>query len=154
MQAVILSRIEYCNSLLFGVASIHLAKLQRLKNTAARLVCFNPKHEHITPTLIRLHWLPVKFRINLKIAMLVYKCIYNKAPKYLSSLIQVRKVSRYSLRSNEGIILKKTFGDRAFSNAAPNVCNSLPISIRNQHNFEYFKKLLKSYCFTEAFNLA
>ena len=116
VQAVILSRIDYCNSLLFGVASIHLTKLQRIKNTAARLVCYNPKHEYITPTLIRLHWLPVKFRINFKIAMLVYKCIYNKAPKYLSSLIEFRKVSRYSLRSNEGILLldnsakaKKTF---------------------------------------------
>ena len=160
VQAVIMSRIDYCNSLLFGVAAIHLAKLQRLQNTAARLVCHVPKHEHITPTLIRLHWLPVKFRINFKIAMLVYKCIYNIAPKYLISLIEVRKTSRYSLRSNEGMLLldnsakaKKTFGDRAFSNAAPNVWNSLPMSIRNQHNFECFKKLLKSYYFTEAFNL-
>ena len=93
--------------------------------------------------------------------MLVYKCIYNKAPKYLSNLREVRKISRHGLRSNEGILLldnsaraKKTFGDRAFSNAVPNVWNSLPMSIRNQHNFECFKKLLNSYYFTEAFNLA
>ena len=101
VQAAIMSKIDYCNSLLLGFAAIHLAKLQRLQNTAARLVCYVPEHENITPTLIWLHW----FKINFKIAMLVYKCIYNKAPKHLSSLIQAIKVSRYSLRSNEGILL-------------------------------------------------
>ena len=69
-----MSRIDYCNSLLFGVATIHLAKLQRLQNTAARLVCYVPRHEHITPTLIRLHWLPVNF----KIAVLVYNVLIIK----------------------------------------------------------------------------
>ena len=63
VQAVIMSRIDYCKILLFGVAAIHLAKLQRLQNIAPRLVCYVPKHEHINPTLIRLHWSPVKFMI-------------------------------------------------------------------------------------------
>ena len=52
VQAVIMSRIDYRKILLFGVAAIHLAKLQRLQNIAPRLVCYVPKHEHINPTLI------------------------------------------------------------------------------------------------------
>lgn len=160
VQAVIMSRIDYCNGLLFGVSATHLLKLQRVQNTAARLVCYVPKYDHITPTRIQLHWLPVKYRILFKIAILVHKCICGLAPKYLSSLIEVRKILRYNLRSNGGILLldksaktKKTLGHRAFSNAAPNVWNSLPTHIRNEKNFNIFKKLLKSHYFSEAFNL-
>jgi hypothetical protein len=69
VQALIMSRIDYCNSLLFGVTDVHLSKLQRLQNIAARLICSIPKHDHITPTLIKLHWLPVRLRIKFKIAM-------------------------------------------------------------------------------------
>ena len=59
VQALIMSRIDYCNSLLFGVTDVHLSKLQRLQNTAARLICSSiPKHDHITPTLIKLHGFP------------------------------------------------------------------------------------------------
>ena len=141
VQAMVMSRIDYCNSLLFGVSSTHLMKLQRVQNAAARLVCSVPKHEHITPSLIRLYWLPVKFRINFKIAMLTFKCINKTAPEYLSSLVTIKKTPRYNLRSNTGKLLqdntarsKKTLGDRAFSNVSAIVWNSLPVFI-SQENF-------------------
>ena len=59
VQEVIMSRIDYCNSLLVGVPSTQLSKLQRLQNAAARLVGNVAKYDHITPTLVNLHWLPV-----------------------------------------------------------------------------------------------
>ena len=62
VQAVIMSRIDYCNSLLVGVPSTQLSKLQRLQNAAARLVSKVAKYDHITPTLVNLHWLPVRLR--------------------------------------------------------------------------------------------
>jgi hypothetical protein len=58
VQALIMSRIDYCNSLLFDVTDVHLSKLQRLQNTAARLICSIPKHDHITLTLIKLTGFP------------------------------------------------------------------------------------------------
>ena len=58
---------DYCNSLLLGVPDTHLNKLQRVPNTASRLVCIVPRLCHITPVLRSLHWLPVKLRINFKI---------------------------------------------------------------------------------------
>jgi hypothetical protein len=71
VQALIMSRTHYCNSLLFGVTDVHLSKLQRLQYTAACLICSIPiKHDHITPTLIKLHWLLVRLRIKFKIATL------------------------------------------------------------------------------------
>ena len=81
VQAIVMSRIDYCNSLLYGVAATNLSKLQRVQNAEVRLVCSLPRHEHVTSSFIRLHWLPIKFRINFKIAMLCFKCIHGHAPQ-------------------------------------------------------------------------
>ena len=80
VQAIVMSRIDYCNSLLYGVAATNLSKLQRVQNAAVRLVCSLPRHEHITSSFIRLHGLPINFRINFNIAMLCFKCIHGQAP--------------------------------------------------------------------------
>ena len=66
-----------------------LNEVQRLQNAAARLVSNVAKYDHITPTLVKLHWLPVRFRVILKIAMLAHKCIYGNAPEYLRALVKV-----------------------------------------------------------------
>ena len=93
-QAVIMSRLDYCNGLLYGTPAVHLGKLQRLQNAAARLVCTVSRYDHITPSLISLHWLPVTHRIEFKIAMLVHYYIYGVAPQYLYDLIKIKVSSR------------------------------------------------------------
>ena len=83
VHAFIIGRIDYCNSLLFGLPSVHLLKLQRLQNAAARLISnvrLIPRYSHITPVLRSLHCLPVKFRIDFKILLLTFKVIYGHAP--------------------------------------------------------------------------
>ena len=135
VRAFIIGRIDYCNSLLFGLPSVHLLKLQRLQNTAARLISNVPRYSHITPVLCSLHWLPVKFRIDFKILLFTFKAIYSYAPSYLMDLIAIKEQPRYNLRSASGLILKypslklkKTLGDRAFSSAALNLWNNLPLT--------------------------
>ena len=59
VHAVIMSRTDYCNSL---CEVVHVNKLQRIRNSAARLVCSIPRFDHKTPVLYMLHWLPVSFR--------------------------------------------------------------------------------------------
>ena len=106
VQGVIIARIYNCNGLLYGVPAVYLSKLQRLQNSAAQLITHTPRYLHITPVLLALHWLPVKFRICYKIAVISFKAIYNLGPAYLSNLINIKRCSRYSLRSNVGVILQ------------------------------------------------
>ena len=132
-----MSKIDYCNSLLFGVTDVHLSKLQRLQNTAALLSVLSLNMiTSLRLTLIKLHLLPVRLRIKFKIAMLAFKCIHQYAPLYLVNLLKVRKTSCYSLGSNEGTLLedystktKKTLGDRAFVTSAPKIWNELHLCI-------------------------
>ena len=106
VQAIVMSRIDYGNSLLYGVAATNLSKLQRVQNAAVRLQCSLPRHEHVTSSFIRLHWLPIKFRINFKIAMLCFKCIHGHAPSYLKSMVAIKKTSTYNSCSSTSIQLE------------------------------------------------
>ena len=131
-----------------------------MQNAAVRLVCSLPRHEHVTSSFIRLHWLPIKFRINFKIAMLCFKCIHGHAPNYLKSRVAIKKTSTYNLRSSTSIQLedhlrrsKKTLGDRAFSSASAKIWNSLPQLLQLQENYNTFESLRKTHYFREAFNL-
>ena len=84
-----------------------------------------PKFTHITPVLWELHWLPVKFRVEFKIALLVFKTLNGLAPQYLSQLLFAKPRTGYSLWSDSETLLvipkvtRKTFGDRAFFHAGP-----------------------------------
>ena len=83
VHAFVNSRIDYCNSMLYGVSDGLLKKLQAVQNAAARVVTGARKFDHVTPVLRDLHWLPVRQRIKYKLAMTVYKCLHGLAPTYL-----------------------------------------------------------------------
>ena len=124
MLLLVLSLTVDCNSLLYGIPKYLVCRLQRVQNTAARIVTLTRKYDSITPIMFKLHWLPVHSRIIFKLLLLVYKALNGKAPSYISSLLSHRKCSR-SLRSSGQELLTvplaklKTYGDRAFSIAAP-----------------------------------
>ena len=118
LHAFVTSRIDYCNGLLYGLPDCEIAKLQRVQNAAARLPLSCKKYNHITPILISLHWLPVRYRINFKILLLTFKALNGMAPSYIIDLIHIKTITRNSLRSTEGVLLKhpsgrmkKSFGD-------------------------------------------
>ena len=122
-NALVSSRLDYCNSVLSGIAETDLTKLQRVLNRLACVVTKSPPFTRSIPLLSSLHWLPVIYRIHFKICLLTYKAVHEEQPVYLRSLIAISLPPR-SLRSNRGITLsipriKTNTSARAFSSFAP-----------------------------------
>ena len=87
VSAFVLSRIDNCNSLLFGSTHDVTSHLQRIQNYAARVILHLPKSSSITIHLKSLHWLPVKVRSTYKIAYLCYHCHSSTAPSYVTGML-------------------------------------------------------------------
>jgi hypothetical protein len=155
VHAFISSRLDYCNSLLTGVAEGLLRQLQSVQNAAARLVTATHKFDHITPVLRRLHWLPVRQRVTFKVALLAYKCLHGLAPPYLVEFCQPVSgiIGRQRLRSADSgmLIVPRTrtvLGARSFAVQGPTVWNSLPADLRSPElSTTLFINRLKTYLF-------
>ena len=104
IHAFITSRLDYCNSLYLGLPQSSLRRLQLVQNAAARLLTGTRRHEHITPILASLHWLPVIFRIQFKIVLFVYKALNGLAPAYITELVQPHSAQRSLRSSNKGLL--------------------------------------------------
>ena len=117
VNAFVTSRIDSCNSLLYGLPNYLIQRLQYALKSAARLISMSRKADHITPLLIELHWLPVEQRINFKILLFTYKIVNGLAPMYLSQLLE-SYVPRRDLRSADKLLFcqpsyrTKSYGSR------------------------------------------
>ena len=155
-RSIILSKLDYFNSVLSGCSDLAIDRLQKVQNSLARVVTGSNWREHITPVLIDLHWLPVKYRINYKLAVLTYSTHLSKVPNYLSELL-TEYVPARTLRScvDPKLVVPRTtsaLATRAFSVSAPTVWNSLPTSLRNSDSLSAFKSGLKTFYFNLAYN--
>ena len=81
IHSLVFSHLHYCNSLLYGIPECVIRKLQRVQNIAAKLVLNLGKSDSPIPAMFRLHWLPKRFRLDYKIALLMYKCYKGEAQK-------------------------------------------------------------------------
>ena len=152
-----LSKLDYCNSLLVGSAKYQLDKLQHIQNMACHVICRLRKYDHITNSMESLHWLRIREWITYKIAMIMFKVYNNIAPKYLENLPPVQ-CSKLNLRSSDGYIfqqkrckLTQVFNS-CITSIGPRTWNNLPISIRKKTTTEDFKKDLKTNLFKESYN--
>ena len=159
VRALVLSRLDYCNSLLLGSMTSDFDHLQRVQNWAAKLICGGRKFDHATPYLRQLHWLPVRERVHFKVLMMAFKCIQGLVPDYLSSCLPLHHSSRTGLRSGSDNTLLKDCPPvnsliishrRTFSYAVPHYWNDLPRNIRTSVSLAVFKKILKTRLFPDA----
>ena len=158
VQALVISRLDYCNALYVNLPQRLINKLQKAQNSAARLIFRKRRNCHITPVLKMLHWLPVSYRVQFKILMLTYKVLNNSAPQYLKSLV-VPFQPRRQLRSNQHSYLtlltpvfkKRKHGGRSFRNVAPRLWNSLPLHIRKAETLQKFKSMVKTHLFIQKY---
>ena len=156
INSQVTSKLDSFNAVLTGLSTPLLNKLQKVKNSAARLLTGTKKYDHITPVLKKLHWLPVKSRIDYKILLLCFKALHDLAPMYLFDMIKKKKPGRElrpsSIRELEVPPSKtKTYGDRAFSYIAPTLWNSLSSNIRKIDKLQTFKSKLKTHLFEQAY---
>jgi hypothetical protein len=158
VQATITSRLDYANVLLYGLPKCLLGRLQRVQNSAARLISRSRKHDHITPVLINLHWLPVEFRVQYKVLLYTYKWSQGTVPDYIKDLAEQHE-HRRTLRSNSKFLLSVprsrtiTYGNRSFRKAAATLWNNLPENIKFTDSCSSFKRLLKTHLFKAAYNV-
>ena len=134
--SIVTTRLDYCNSLLYGTSKSNLVKLQRIQNTLARVVAGTQKREHVTPVLKDLHWLPIEQRINYKIAVITRNILQEKQPAYLSEIVSVQEPTR-TLRSASQCLIARShqpqtkIRERSFSTASRIIWKFLPLSLRN-----------------------
>ena len=152
--ALVLSCLDYCNSLLVGLPQYLIKRLQGVQNAAARSILRTPRSEHISPLLQNLHWLPVIRRTLHKVAALCHSSLSGSDPQYLSDRTHVYTPAR-SLHSSSDTrslstpnIILKSYGQRSFAYHGPTTRNSLPLALRYQQESDCFKQALKTYLFS------
>ena len=159
IHAFVSSRLDHCNSLLYGINKFQLDMLQSVLRASARLIFRKRKFDSISLEISdKLHWLPVKKKIEFKICAMVYKCLHGGAPPYLVEMMlpvtdtpALRRL-RSATRGDLIIPSSKTvrFGPQSFNVSGPTVWNSLPVNIRNCKLFETFRKQLKTFLYLKA----
>ena len=161
VTSCVVSRLNYCNSLLMGTPNSVIQPMQKVQNTHARLIFRAPRHQNCTSLLQQLHWLPISERTKYKTACMCYNAITGSAPSYLSELLHLYSTSRYLRSSSDTRMLKiqrsnrKTHGFRTFSHSGPHIWNNLPSpppQDRHSATLSCFKSQLKTFLFSEYFS--
>ena len=157
VRGLVLSRLDYANSLLFGVHEADLTRLQCLQNKAVWLVMSCGCDQSSTDLLRELHWLPVKQRIIYKLMLYIYKALNDMAPCYISAMIHLQNTDpaeyRQRLRSSPDqtrLIVSRSFkqaGDMSFTIAAARLWNDLPVYQSESQSLAIFKRQLKTHLF-------
>ena len=143
VHAFISSKLDNCNSLLYGLPKHLLNRLRLIQNTAAGIVTLSKRFDHITPILFK---------------HLVYKCLNGLPLTYLSELLRFTNGPRLLRSSSQNFLAVprtrlKMYGDRAFSAAAPRLWNQLPPELRSVTSVDQFRSQLKTYVFKLAYDV-
>ena len=156
--SLVLSRLDYGNSVLTGLPANLVCRLQSVLNASARLIFNLRRYDSVTDALASLHWLRVPQRVQFKVAVLTYKTLHGTGPQYLGPLVRVADLpGRQALRSagTSRLVVPPvrlaTVGSRSFSAAGPRVWNSLPGHVTAAATLATFRRLLKTHLFEQSY---
>lgn len=161
VSALVLSRLDYGNAILYGLPDSQLNKYQAVLNAAARLILGGRSRDHVTPLLMQLHWLRIRERIAFKIACITWRCLNGCGPEYLVSDLHYESDGRQrrGLRSDSSLQLARprtnnvSHGDRAWPAAAASVWNSLaPGDVRHESSYLSFRRDVKTFLWSHSFH--
>jgi hypothetical protein len=154
VRGLVISHLDYANSLLLGLPECDIKKLQRVQNIAAKITLGKRKYDSSTECLKALHWLPIRLRIMHKVLCLVYKSLHGAAPTYMAEMLALKQQRRSSMRSNSDYITliiprttRKTFAHRSFSVMGASLWNGLPNKLKMSDSVDQFKAGLKTHLF-------
>ena len=164
LNALVGSRLDYCNSLFRSLSALDLHKLQSVQNSLARIVNNTTKYSHISPVRKTLHWLPIEHRSIFKTALLVYKFLHRGYPKYFAPFL-IPRHSVYNTHKSQadGVFLEvphfatsvyksSTHFGLSFAYDAPKIWNDLPDDVvHSTASLHSFRKKLKTYLFAQAY---
>ena len=153
VHALVISRLDHCNAILFGTPASLLHQHQVVMNAAARLLFGANGRDHVSPLLDRLHWLHITERVAFKVACLTWRCLRGLGPAYLiNDLRQTSTMCRRTgLRSDSSqkLVIPRTrlvnYGDRSWPCAAAKVWNNLSPFLRTELNYMNFRRVLKTF---------
>ena len=152
IQSLVISKLDYCHSLLLESAEYQLNKMQQVQNMACRIVCNLNKFNHVSSSMQDLHWLKIPHRIEIKVAYIMFKCIHGQSPKYLTDLLPTKHSTQqwhsYPLDRYPSILHRTSLAYNAsFPAAGTRLWNTLPKDIRQQPSLDMFRANLKTYLF-------
>jgi len=117
--SIVHSKLNYCNSLYYGLPKYQVNRLQHTQNALARTVVQAPKFQHITPILKSLHWLNVSEQTEYKTISLTYKILNTTQPSYLYNLLSIQPPHGHNTRSSPYVTLKNIVIAQSHSSLLP-----------------------------------
>ena len=151
--ALILSRLDYCNRVLAGLPTSQLRRLQSVFHVTARLIHGVRRHDHVTPLLQQLHWLTMPGRVNLKLCVLVYRCLHGLGPEYFSEdfklVSKIHSLQRLRSASSTDVVVPSTSSlvDHAFPVAGAREWNALPPKVTPRRPYLFISATSENFVF-------
>ena len=130
VHALVISRVDYGNALLYGITDRLLHRIEMIQHSAARIIMCIKRHDRqsITAVLQHLHWLPVKWRIHYKIVVLVFRALHGLAPAYVTTLITPYEPRRALRSAGTALLCVPRHLRRSFSCAGPALWRALALA--------------------------
>ena len=162
-NALVSSRLDYCNSLFYSLRQCDKKRLQHVQNTLCRIVSRKSRFTSITPERKKLHWLPIEYRIQFKINLLTFKTLNSSSPPYLKVCLNPYSSNYNTRRSNPNQLILQTVNynkkihssfkhlQHSYAYSAPRLWNNLPHHVRSSPKISTFRKRLKSHLFSLAY---